>query len=260
MWTYQADRISPGAALRMTHVIDPKLLMSLWDSDSRGRMCDDPSDVADRVEYAGLVLHELDAARPGSHGVLDQAADRLSVNPRAWRETFRAVVEGSLTNTGAASAHLAAAERHSTGGSLTYTIGLPGVGKSTWAREVWAPATGGVVLSSEGARRRDRRAAAAAVLQQIPQHLAAGRDICIDATHLLRETRDVLVTYAGRYGADLHAVHFRAPLSLALSRQSTRPSADAVPSAAVTGMAAKLRWPTPDEYQTLTVIEADRRR
>jgi predicted kinase len=102
-------------------------------------------------------------------------------------------------------------ERHSTGGSITYPIGLPGVGKSTWAREVWAPATGGVVLSSEGGRRRDRKAAAAAVLQQIPEQLAAGRDICVDATHLLRETRDVITTFAGRYGADLPAVYFHRP-------------------------------------------------
>ncbi|GLY30849.1 AAA family ATPase [Kineosporia sp. NBRC 101731] len=258
MWTYAAARINPGAALRMSHVADPQLLTALWDSDSRGRICDDAHDLADQVAFADLVLQDLDAARPGSHGVLDQVAVRGSVDPRAFRETFRAVVEGAITNAGAASAHLAAAERHSTGGSITYTIGLPGVGKSTWARETWAPATGGVVLSSEGARRRDRRAAAAAVLQQIPEHLAAGRDICVDATHLLREVRDVLITYAGRYGAGLHAVYFAAPLALALQRQTTRPGADAVPAAAVTTMAARLRWPTPDEYQSLTVVEPNR--
>ncbi|WP_285627103.1 ATP-binding protein [Kineosporia sp. NBRC 101677] len=232
--------------------------MALWDSDSRGRICDDPAEVRERVDFAELMLHELDAARPGSFGLLDQVADQATVSPRAWRETFRALVDGSLTNAGAVAAHLAAAERHSTGGSITYTVGLPGVGKSTWAREVWAPATGGVVLSSEGGRRRDRRAAQAAVLQQIPEHLAAGRDICVDATHRLRETRDVLVTYAGRYGADLHAVYFDAPLALSLQRQTTRPGADAVPAAAIRSMAAKLRWPTPDEYQSLTVVEPNR--
>ncbi|GAB6902093.1 AAA family ATPase [Kineosporia succinea] len=258
MWTYAAERISPGAALRMTHVTDPALLMALWDSDSRGRIADDVTELAERVEFAGLVLRDLDAARPGSFGLLDQVAERGTADPRAWRETFRALVEGSLTDVGAVSARLAAAERHSTGGSITYTIGLPGVGKSTWAREVWAPATGGVVLSGEGARRRDRRAAAAAVVRQIPTLLAAGRDICVDATHLLRETRDVLVTYAGRYGAALHAVSFNAPLEMSLRRQTTRPGADAVPAAAVTAMAARLRWPTPDEYQTLTVVEPNR--
>lgn len=196
MWTYAAERISPGAALRMSHVTHPQLLMALWDSDSRGRMCDDATDVRERFEFAGLMLQELRADRPGSYGLLDEVTDRSSVMPRAWRETFRTLVEGSLDNAGAVAAHLAAAERHSTGGSITYTIGLPGIGKSTWAREVWQPATGGTVLSNEGGRRRDRRAVAAAVLQQIPVLLAAGQDICIDATHLLRETRDVLVTYA----------------------------------------------------------------
>jgi predicted kinase len=132
---------------------------------------------------------------------------------------------------------------------------LPGVGKSTWARQVWALATGGTVLSSAGGRRRDRRAASAAVLQRIPELLAAGRDICVDATHLLRETRDVIITYAGRYGAELHAVYFHAPLSLALRRQTTRADADAVPAATIASMARKLRWPTPDEYQTLSIVE-----
>jgi predicted kinase len=255
MWTYAGERISPGAALRFSHLSDPRLLMALWDSDSRGRICADAAEVAERVEFAGLVLAEYDAARPDSHGLLDQVADQPSVPARAWRETFRALVEGDLANGGAVSARLAAAERHTTGGSITYPIGLPGVGKSTWAREVWAPATGGVVLSAEGGRRRDRRAAAAVVLQQIPVLLAAGRPVFVDATHLIRETRDVLATYAGRYGAGLHAVHFRAPLALALRRQHTRPDADLVPAAAVTGMVRKLRWPTPDEYQTLSIVE-----
>jgi len=239
----------------MTHVCHPRLLMALWDSDSRGRICDDAAEVADRVAFSGLVLADLAATRPDSYGLLEAVAAPGSVNPRAWRETFRAHVEGGLLDVGAVGAHLAAAERHSTGGSVTYTIGLPGVGKSTWARQVWAPATGGIVLSSEGGRRRDRRAAMAAVLKRIPEELAAGRDICVDATHLLRETRDVLINYAGRYGAALHAVYFPAPLALALRRQATRPSADAVPAAAITDLARKLRWPTPDEYQTLSIVE-----
>ena len=259
MWSYAGDRISPGAALRMTQVTDPRLLTALWDSDVRGRICDDAADGADRVAYAGLVLDEYDAARPDSFGRLDHVAERSAVHPRAWRETFRALVEGGLAGDGAVSAHLAAAERHRTAGSLTYLFGLPGAGKSTWAREVWAPATGGVVLSTEGARRRDRRSAASAVRQRIPELLAAGRAVCVDATHLLRETRDGLAGHAGRYGVGLHAVYVRAPLNLAQRRQTTRPDAAAVPAATISRMARSLRWPTPDEYQTLSVVEPNGR-
>jgi hypothetical protein len=71
------------------------------------------------------------------------------------------------------------------------------------------------------------------------------------------ETRDVLVTYAGRYGAALHAVHFPVSLAFALRRQRTRPDAEAVPADAMRMMAGKFRWPTPDEYETLNVVEAD---
>jgi predicted kinase len=259
MWSYAGDRISSAAALRLSHVNDPRLLMALWDSESRGRSCPDAADLAKRVGFARLVLEELDAARPDSHGLLDQLTDRASVSPRAWRETFRALVQAELPDVGAVRAHLATAERHSTGGSITYTIGLPSVGKSTWAREVWAPATDGVVLSAEGGQRRDRRTASSAVLERLAEELAAGRHVCVDSTHLLRETRNTLITYAGRHGAALHAVYFRAPLSRALRRQALRPSAEAVPAAAITEVARELRWPTPDEYQTLSVVEPNGR-
>src|SRR4051794_24087229 len=33
MWTYAGDRITSGAALRMTHLTDPALLTALWDAD-----------------------------------------------------------------------------------------------------------------------------------------------------------------------------------------------------------------------------------
>ncbi|MDQ1306208.1 MAG: family ATPase [Actinomycetota bacterium] len=255
MWAYAADRLSRGAALRMTHDTDPRLLAALWDCDARGRVCDDVRDVEDRVGYARLVLDDVGAEQPDRFGVLALADPARASSPRAWREVFRAVANGEITDVGAAAAALAAAERHSMGGSLTYTIGLPGLGKSTWAREVWQPATDGVVLSAEGSRRRDRRAATSQVLSLIPTLLARGADICVDATHLVRTTRDVLVAYAGRYGAAVHAAYFHGRLALALDRQRTRPSADAVPDGRVAAMTRALRWPTPDEYQTLTVVE-----
>lgn len=263
MWTYAADRLREGEALLLTHDVDPRAAQALWDADTRGRICDDAEQLAERVAYAGLVLAELDADRPCSAGPLEAVTARTDADPRAWRQTFRALVDGELGSgpsaVGAAAAQLAAAERSGRPGSLTYTIGLPGCGKSTWAREVWQPATGGVVLSSAGARRRDRRAATAAVLEQLPRLLAAGSDVCLDATHLVRETRDVLVTAAGRYSVPLHAVLLRGDLPTSLRRQSTRPDADAVPAARIREMARKLRLPGPDEYQTLTVIEPDGR-
>ncbi|HYY11211.1 MAG TPA: hypothetical protein VE781_09740 [Kineosporiaceae bacterium] len=118
----------------MTHATDPRLLMALWDADARGRVCSDPQDVADRVAYARLVLEELGSATPDSFGLLDVVDPSRSASPRARRETFRAHVAGEVVDAGAVGARLAASERHTTGASLTYTMGRPGAGKSTWAR------------------------------------------------------------------------------------------------------------------------------
>jgi predicted kinase len=258
MWVWQADEIPAAAWLRSSHLLDPALLAAVWSADARGRICDDRAELLERVEYARLVQAEAGGGERDSWGLLAAAADPDSLAPGPRREVFRAVTGGDITSAGHATAALAAAARAARP-ALTYTIGLPGLGKSTWARARWQPATGGRVLSATGARRRDRRAATAAVRAALPGLLGAGTPVCVDATHLTRPSRDHLLAAAGRYHADVHAVLFRAPLALALARQTARPQQDDVPADAVRAMAAGMRWPTPDEYATLTVVEPDGR-
>lgn len=203
MWTFGIDRVSAGAMLRMTHLLDPRLLAALWVADTTGRICADAGALADQVAYAQLVLADAGADRPDSFGLLEQVTtDWNSVPPRVRRAAFRELVSGGLRDAGAAAAFLAAAGRRPVRGSVTFTIGLPGLGKSTWARTVWAPTTDGVVLSAAGARKRDRRAAAAEVVQALPKLLGAGAHVCVDATHVSRQSRDRLLAVAGRYTPD----------------------------------------------------------
>lgn len=257
MWTYFADQVSPGAAIRMAHLIDPQLLVALWRADTLGRICDDSDRLSDQVDYAEAVLADRGADRPDPYPHIDKVADPGGLDPRVRREALRAVVDGRITDPGAAGAYVAARERAGTGASLTYTIGLPGAGKSTWARTRWQERTDGEVLSARGARRRDRSAAAAVVREQIPAILRAGGRCLVDATHVTRQSRDRMLNEAEVYGAQVHAVYFNVPVSTSVARQRTRDYGDGVPDDAIWSMRRELRWPTPDEYDTLTIVEAD---
>lgn len=258
MWTYGIEKVSPGAMLRSSHLAHPALLQELWAADGAGRICNDPEDVAYRVELAGVHLEDNDAHRPDSMGVLEEAEELLGgVSARARRESFRALVEGRISGLGAAQAHLAERERRGgRGGSLTYTMGLPGIGKSTWA-QTWETETGGVALSTTGRRRRDRAAARRHQIAEASRLLKEGRDVCVDATNLRREGRDLLLAAAERAAVPVRGVWFRGGIQLALQRQRTRPWEDAVPGEVIRQMRRDARFPSADEYDTLDVVEVD---
>lgn len=255
MWTWGIDEVGTGTLLRASHLVDPRLQALVWQADSTGRVAADLPKLLDQVEYAALLVRDRQAWEPCSWGPLAVTGD-LPAGVR--REVFRSVVAGEVTDAGHAAA-LASAGIRRRRPRLTYTFGLPGLGKSTWCEQVWQPATDGVVLSAEGGRRRDRRAAGSAVRAALPDLLGRGVPVCVDATHLTRQARDRVLGVAQRYGADVHAVHLRGRVDLALDRQRTRPDRDSVPAAVVRRMATQLRWPTPDEYGTLTVVEPDGR-
>lgn len=256
MWSYDPTEISTGAALRMAHLVDPALLVALWRADTRGRICADAPELADQVAFAELALAELGADVADPWLYISEVCDPAGLEPRVAREALRAVVTGRLRSSGAAGAFLAARERAGGAGRMTYTIGLPGSGKSTWARS-WAEGNDGVVLSAEGRRRRDRKAASIEVANAVPELLRAGASVCVDATHVTRQSRDKMLAAAEAHGATVDAVYLHTPLETCLGRQSTRPWRDTVGEATVVSMRRELRWPTPDEYATLTVVEPD---
>lgn len=257
LWTYAADRVSAGAAIRSAHLLDPRLLAALWEADTRGRDCDDADELEHKVGYARLMLGDRGASVPDPWPHLDDLGidPYADLTPRVRREFLRAVVHGRIGDAGAAHAFLAARERSGSGATLTWLFGLPGSGKSTWAAQ-HAARTGAEVLRVVGRRRRDRKANHARVREQVPALLRDGRDVVVDATHVTRESRDRWLAHAETYGADVHAVYLDVDLPEALARQRSRPSADAVPADVVRSMATVMRWPTPDEYGRLTVVSA----
>lgn len=244
MWTYGIDSITSGRFIRASHLADPTLLKGVWDADSRGRISNDPESTRDRVEYAKLVLDE---AAP--------SADFLPITSTDAR--VRRLVLQELAHSGDVWKLEALKEetlRNVRPGSLTYTMGLPGVGKSTFAKR-WEEQTGGTALTARGRNKEERKKNAYLVYQEAQVLLGKGEDVLIDATHLSRKSRDPLSALATRYRTPLRAVLVRGTTSLAVQRQVARASAEAVPGDTIRSMSEKFAFPAPDEYDTLHVQE-----
>ncbi|ONF73925.1 hypothetical protein AVR91_0204125 [Amycolatopsis keratiniphila subsp. keratiniphila] len=108
-------------------------------------------------------------------------------------------------------------------------IAAPGTGKSTWCRD---RAELGAVLSTDRARaeigtgEEDQAASAAAfdlVQARAADHLAAGRDVTIDATGAHPRDRARWRALAAEHGAAPVAVRLRCSLLETLRRNRSRP-------------------------------------
>lgn len=257
MWAWHPDAVSPGAAIRTSHLVDLRLLAALWASDGAGRISDDAAEIPERVEWAELTIAEhLGGATANAYPHIDQVCDPQQLEPRVRRSVLRAVVTGEVTSPGAAAAAIAAAERHRNGARIVWMCGAPGSGKSTWAAR-YADRHDAQVLTVTGARRRDRDLSRGHARARLEEIVSAGGVVVVDATHVTRESRDRLCALAGRYGARLDAVYLDTPTKVCIERQRHRATGTAVPAETIRSMVSNLRWPTPDEYDTLTVVDAD---
>jgi putative nucleotidyltransferase with HDIG domain len=255
MWCWHPERVSLGAAVRTAHLVDLDLLRHLWAADAVGRVCADRDALVDQVDWAAAVLDELVGTTAGAPWpLIADVCDPYELEPRVRRSVLRAVVTGRVTSAGAAAAHIAACERGGNGARIVWMCGPPGSGKSTWAA-TFADRYDAEVLTVSGARRRDRDLSKARNRRRLGELVAKGATVVVDATHIDRDSRDRLCVLADRYDAPLDCVLVDTPTSVCVSRQTHRARGTAVPAAAIRRMAANLRFPTPDEYSTLTVVD-----
>lgn len=133
---------------------------------------------------------------------------------------------------------------------IVLLIGLPGSGKSTWAR-----AQGWNALSSDEVRlllmddatdQTNHSRVFATIRYLLRQRLAIGRPVtCIDATHLTVWERKPYFEIAQWYGCDVEAVFFDVPLAACLERNRAR--SRQVPEEALILLASRLEPPDPEE-------------
>jgi predicted kinase len=126
-------------------------------------------------------------------------------------------------------------------------VGLPGSGKSTWARKQDLP-----VLSSDAMRlmladdvtdQSIHRRVFAALRYLLRQRLAIGRPVtCIDATHTTVRERRQWIQIARKYGCRIEAVFFDVPPVVCKQRNVNRDRT--VPDWVIDLMAARLVAPS----------------
>jgi predicted kinase len=134
-------------------------------------------------------------------------------------------------------------------------VGLPGSGKSTYARRlggVLASDTVRDLLADDETDQSIHPQVFQALRYLLEQRLGIGRPItCIDATNLTPDERAPFIAIARAWHCEIEAVFFDIPLVTCLERNSARDRV--VPGDAVRKMAARLVPPVLDEGFTRIV-------
>jgi predicted kinase len=148
--------------------------------------------------------------------------------------------------------------------TLYVLIGLPGCGKTTWARQNAARLEAVIVASDEirneldpaGQAGEPPAATVFSLLEARAQrHLAEGRNVIVDATNVRRLWREGALAVARRCGARRVAVWLDVPLAACLERNAARPGATwgdrRVPETAVRSFHEMFDEPGRDEFDEI---------
>ncbi|MEW6276686.1 MAG: AAA family ATPase [Bacillota bacterium] len=146
------------------------------------------------------------------------------------------------------------------GGKLIILIGPPAAGKSTWRKQFH-----GEVICPDDIRRKlfgvqyDPRVEPLVwrlAYKRLARALAAGKEVCFDATNLTRARRRPLIKIGKEADATIEALVFLRDLGELLERDARRPPGKRVGEKVLKTKYAQLEMPTREEgFDQLTVIK-----
>jgi predicted kinase len=131
---------------------------------------------------------------------------------------------------------------------IVLLIGLPGSGKSTFAKNLPVLSSDAIrlLLADDETDQTIHARVFATLRYLLVQRLEIHRPVtCIDATHLTRAERKPYVDIARERGIEIEAVFFDVPFEVCQARNRTRPRQ--VPDQILRKMSEKLQPPTKDE-------------
>jgi predicted kinase len=147
---------------------------------------------------------------------------------------------------------------------LTVLVGLPGSGKSTWAKRNLPQH---VYISPDEIRYEkfevqfDQKVEPQVwqiALALVEGNLKLNRPVVFDATNLTPKRREFLVEIGQRHGAFLRAVLVNTPLSRCLKQNRTRRSFEHVPDRLIINMAKTLVKPKKEEgFDEVLVVKPE---
>ena len=144
--------------------------------------------------------------------------------------------------------------------NLWILVGIPGSGKSYWAKNhqgsaayVSRDALRFALLKRDEEYFKHEKMVYSKFLSEIQYHLDHDEDVIADATHLNWASRQKLINHLSLEGVNVNCIVFKTPLSLCLERNARREGLACVPEAVITNMNRNFTHPCRDPYQYHTI-------
>ena len=134
---------------------------------------------------------------------------------------------------------------------LYIPIGIPGSGKSTWAKKQnvkW--------ISSDAIREElDVKNPFDVMIKRTTEALKRGEDVIYDATNIKRKDRRVILDVAKRLGCETEAILFLTPEDECRRRNSLREGKACVPEYVIDRMLRNFEVPFPNEFNKISAVQ-----
>jgi predicted kinase len=142
-------------------------------------------------------------------------------------------------------------------GAVTMMSGLPGAGKDTWLShqrpQLPVVSLDDIRADLDVSATENQGEVIQAAREKCREHLRAGRDFALNATHIMRLTRTRWIDLFADYGARIELIYLEPPLERIFEQNQRR--SRPIPRQAIERLIAKLEPPTLAEAHAVSLVE-----